>query len=69
MFSTAPRPFRPGRGETQNPGVAVAAPGVEGQQPNQNAAAFAVAQAAALKASLYFAMPSGTGPSKASAMK
>ncbi|MCB2038449.1 MAG: hypothetical protein KDF56_16290, partial [Ottowia sp.] len=51
-FSTAPRPFRPGRGETQNPGAAVAAPGVQGQQPIQNAAAFALAQAAALKASL-----------------
>jgi len=32
----------------QNPGAAVAAPGVEGQQPRQNAAAFAVALAAAL---------------------
>lgn len=32
----------------KNPGAAVAAPGVEGQQPNQNAAAFAVAHAAVL---------------------
>jgi len=32
----------------KNPGAAVAAPGVEGQQPIQNAATFAVAQAAVL---------------------
>jgi len=31
-----------------HPGAAVAAPGIQGQQPNQNAAAFALAQAAAL---------------------
>jgi len=37
----------------KNPGAAVAAPGVQGQQPNQNAAAFAVAQAAALTVSLH----------------
>lgn len=30
IVSTAPRPFRPGRGERKNPGAAVAAPGVEG---------------------------------------
>ena len=51
-ISTAPRPFRPGRSECKNPGAAVAAPGVEAQQPNQNVAAFAVAQAATLKAFL-----------------
>ncbi|ANH73187.1 hypothetical protein ACS15_1324 [Ralstonia insidiosa] len=31
IVSTAPRPFRPGRGETHNPGAAVAAPGVEAE--------------------------------------
>lgn len=36
---------------TQNPVAAVAAPGVEGQQPNQNAASLAVAQVAALEVS------------------
>ncbi len=58
-FSTAPRPFRPGRGGRKNPGAAVAAPGVQGQQPNRNAAAFALAQAAALKVFL-LASPSQT---------
>ena len=45
-ISTAPKPFRPGRGGRKNPGAAVAAPGVQNQQPNQNAAAIVVAQAA-----------------------
>ena len=44
----------------ENPGAAVAAPGVQGQQPNQNAAAFAVALAAALMASQCSAGPSDT---------
>uniref|UniRef100_UPI00406A6257 hypothetical protein n=1 Tax=Diaphorobacter nitroreducens TaxID=164759 RepID=UPI00406A6257 len=46
-----PRPGRSvlGAVKKQNPGAAVAAPGVQGQQPNQNAAVFAVAQAAALE--------------------
>ena len=62
IVSTAPRPFRPGRGETHNPGAAVAAPGVEGEQPEHHAAAFACAQAAALKASQYREMPSFIAP-------
>ncbi len=33
-FSTAPRPFRPGRGGRKNPGAAVAAPGVQCLQQN-----------------------------------
>ena len=53
--------FRPGAGGCRNPGAAVAAPGDEDQQPNQNAAAFAVAQAAAWAASLQGAMPRSTG--------
>jgi hypothetical protein len=35
--------FRAGAGGFKNPGAAVAAPGVEGQQPVQSAAAFAAA--------------------------
>jgi len=46
----------------------VAAPGVEARQPKHHAAAFAVAQAAALMASPYCAMPSGIGPYRANAL-
>jgi len=60
-IGTAPRPFRPGRGGRKNPGAAVAAPGVPSQQPNQNPAAFAVAQATELEAPQSSTRPSKTG--------
>ncbi|WP_341929072.1 hypothetical protein [Methyloversatilis discipulorum] len=48
-ISTAPRPFCPWRGGRKNPGAAVAAPGLEGQQQNQNVAVSATAQVATLR--------------------
>jgi hypothetical protein len=48
-ISTAPRPFLPGRGGRKNPGAAVTAPGLEGQQQNQNVAVCATAQTATLR--------------------
>ncbi|CAP42519.1 hypothetical protein predicted by Glimmer/Critica [Bordetella petrii] len=46
----------------KNPGAAVAAPGVKGEQLEHHASAFACAQAAALKASQYRAVPSFIAP-------
>jgi len=46
--ATAPGRSALGAVDAKNPGAAVVAPGVEGQQPNQNDTAFTAAQAAVL---------------------
>ena len=56
-----PQFIRPGAGGVKNPGAAVAAPGVEGKQPLSERRRLRWAQAAALTASLWYAMPSGAG--------
>ena len=56
-----PQFIRPGAGGVKKPGAAVAAPGVEGNQPPSERRRLRCAQATALTASLWYAMPSGAG--------